>query len=83
MAKDIISLLKNHQQDFHPVVDFNPASEKLLMLDFTGTNTELKEGVLEKTDEFTRYLNDRLKAADARYGGIGTDGRVRPRTRAV
>ena len=46
------------------------------MLDFTGTNTELKEGVLEKTDEFTRYLNDRLKTADARYG-IGGYGEHR------
>ena len=76
MAKDIISLLKKHQPDFHPVVDFNPATEKLLMLDFTGENSELKEGVLEKTEEFTHYLNDRLKMAGARYG-IGGYGEHR------
>lgn len=76
MAKDIISLLKKHQTDFHPVVDFNPATEKLLMLDFTGENNELKEGVLEKTEEFTHYLNNRLKMAGARFG-IGGYGEHR------
>ena len=64
----IISLLKKHQPQFHPVVPFDAAKDKLLLLDFTSKNTELAEDILIDTNKFTTWVNQKLKHANARYG---------------
>jgi len=64
----IISLLKKHKPSFHPVVPFNAATDKLLLLDFTSNNTELAEDILIDTNKFTTWVNQKLIYANARYG---------------
>ncbi len=71
-----ISLLKAHQHDFHPVVPFNAATDKLLRLDFTSANTELVSDILNDTKKFTNWVERKLKTAEARYG-IGGYGELR------
>ena len=67
-SSSIISLLKKHQPQFHPVVPFDAAKDKLLLLDFTSNNTELAEDILIDTNKFTKWVNQKLKLANARYG---------------
>ncbi len=76
MPETIISLIKKHQQDYHSIVEFNPENDKLILLDFTGENKDLQPGILEKTGEFTDYINNHLKSAGALYG-IGGYGENR------
>jgi len=66
--EDIITLLKNSQQDFHSVVPFNPANDKLLNLDFTESNHELTDDIFNSTAQFTSYINNKLNAVNAKYG---------------
>lgn len=59
----------------HPVVLFNPVTDRLLSLDFTERNPELA-GLLQDTQGFISWVNQKLKAAGARYG-IGGYGEHR------
>jgi peptidoglycan LD-endopeptidase LytH len=64
-------LLQKHQQDFAPVVPFNPKTDKLLPLDFTANNKELTEEILSDTNLFSYYITDKLKKANCKYGTGG------------
>lgn len=60
--------LKAHSNNFHKVVDFNPAKEKLVRFDFTNHNKELASLDLTDTKSFTNYVSKKLKEVKARYG---------------
>ena len=64
----IISILKKHQSEFHPVVSFDATKEKLLQLDFTASNNEISPDILDHTDQFISYINQKLSNASAKYG---------------
>lgn len=59
--------LGQYKSAFAPVVPFQKG-DKLLLLDFTGSNTALTDEILKDTTLFTRYINSRLAAAGAVYG---------------
>ena len=62
------SVLKMHQQEFHPVVPFTVAKDKLVRLDFTGKNRDLTAALVNDTNLFIDYINGQLKNENARYG---------------
>lgn len=53
---------------FEPVVPFDPARDKLLLLDFTENNTELTDEILDDVKAFSEYINNKLNSHNARYG---------------
>lgn len=67
-APQLINVLKNGTGGFAPVVPFNPATDKLLSLDFTAANTSLTDAMLKDTAQFTTYVDRQLAGAGARYG---------------
>jgi len=52
---------------FHPVVPFTQ-NDKLLLLDFTASNTELTPEILSNTILFSEYVERQLQQAGATYG---------------
>lgn len=50
------------------VVDFDPASDRLLPLDFTANNTELDPSILADTSRFSAWVDEKLAKNKARYG---------------
>jgi len=70
------TVLKRHQPEFHPVVPFDPAGEKLYTFDFTEDNTELSQENIADTEAFAGYINRVLDRHGARYG-IGGYGEHR------
>ena len=64
----LISLLKNNQENFHPVVPFDPKKEKLFPFDFTENNKELTEEQIADTDSFANYINEKLLRNYCKYG---------------
>jgi murein DD-endopeptidase MepM/ murein hydrolase activator NlpD len=72
----IIESLKKHQVDFHPVVHFDPATDKLAALDFTAANTSITPDILNDIDSFSGYIEGQLQQNNARYG-IGGYGEHR------
>jgi len=62
------NLLERHRASFHPVVDFNPAKEKLVSMDFSSTNTELSGEIIDDTEKFSTYISNKLLESNSRYG---------------
>lgn len=60
--------LKSKAREFHPIVPFNPAKEKLIQFDFTESNEALKKIDLSNTEKFCEYINDLLQNANAKFG---------------
>jgi len=58
-VKDI---LKKYTADFHAVVPFNPATDKLFPFNFTESNKELTPEHIADTESFANYINSELKA---------------------
>jgi|SRR5205809_566045 len=64
----LASSLKKYQNTFHTVVPFNPKNDKLLHMNFTATNTELNNDMVEDSDKFASYIKQKIKDANAIYG---------------
>lgn len=61
-------ILQQHQAAFKPVVSFDPATERLLPMDFTAVNTALTKPILTDLSKFCRYINQTLTSAGCRLG---------------
>ncbi len=68
MISRLENVLGKNRQQFHSVVDFNKATDKLLHFDFTAANKELTAELIEDTPVFAQYVNNKLAAANAKYG---------------
>jgi murein DD-endopeptidase MepM/ murein hydrolase activator NlpD len=66
-AKNFEERLKNHVNEFHPVVPFEK-EDRLLLLDLTEANAALTAEIAENTDLFIEYINAQLARVNARYG---------------
>jgi murein DD-endopeptidase MepM/ murein hydrolase activator NlpD len=72
----LLSILRERQGSFHPIVPFNPKLDKLFPFDFTENNRELSVDQIEDTNKFSDYINKQLKGHFCRYG-IGGYGEHR------
>lgn len=68
MLTELENILIKNRSDFHPVVDFNPAKEKLFHFNFTESNEDLAVEEIADTTLFSGYIDRTLKKAKARYG---------------
>ena len=64
---DISSVLEKHAFELHPVIPFNIATDKIVSLDLSKTNTGFTEGIYNDTDLFIRYIDQQRKIANAAY----------------
>jgi murein DD-endopeptidase MepM/ murein hydrolase activator NlpD len=62
------NFLSNPTNKIGKIVDFNPAVETLLPLDFTANNKELTTEILADTDLFSHWVDSKLVDASAKYG---------------
>ena len=68
MISELENALIKYGGDFHPVINFDSAKEKLFHFDFTDNNKVLGASEIADTSQFTDYINRTLKANDATYG---------------
>ena len=68
MITELENTLIKNRPDFHPVLDFDPATEKLFQFDFTTANTELKAVNISDTDIFSEYISHKLKSTGSKFG---------------
>lgn len=68
MKQALLKVLEKHAENFHPVIPLDARRDKLLRLDFTRNNKELSAIILDDTQKFTDYINQKLKLASAKYG---------------
>src|SRR5262245_284738 len=69
----IIQVLSRYSQNFHPVVSFDPAVDRLHKMDFTATNTTLTTAITEDSQRFTDYIQKQIDDSGSRYGIGGYD----------
>lgn len=62
------NIARKYQHTFNRVVDFNAATERLLSLDFTQQNKELRPEILENIDLFSDYIRQKLQTAGCKFG---------------
>jgi len=70
LKKEIGQMLRNalRNHSFHPVISFDHLKDKLLLLDFTKDNSDLSPAIVDDTQKFSNYINEKLKASGAKYG---------------
>lgn len=69
MTNRLHNILLQYQNTYHPVVEFNPYTDKLLQLDFTEANTELTEDIIAYTKHFCWYIDKKLEGYKYGIGG--------------
>jgi len=69
----LIEVFSRHSLDFYPVVPFDPIKDKLLLFDFTADNKDISANILDDTQKFTNYVNQKLRTANAKFGIGGYD----------
>lgn len=65
---NLIDVLKKFSEEFHPVIPFNSAKEKLIQFDFSKSNETLEKIDLSDTEEFCKYINNLLQNENAKFG---------------
>lgn len=68
MNSRLENVLAKNSSNFHTVVDYNAATDHLLVFDFTIANTELTTELIVDTAKFSQYITQKLAAVNARYG---------------
>ncbi len=68
MRTDLENALEKNRVNFHHMVDFDSATQKLLHFNFTDSNTELAAETIADTDLFSVYVNQQLEKNEATYG---------------
>ncbi len=56
------------EQAIFPIINFDAAIDRLKLMDFTVSNTELAANILDDTALFTEYVNNTLATTGAKYG---------------
>ncbi len=67
-SQSFASSLKKHQQAFHNVVPFIHGKDKLLLMNFTAANPELKNINTDDENIFASYIQQKIKNSGALYG---------------
>jgi murein DD-endopeptidase MepM/ murein hydrolase activator NlpD len=68
MITELENALIKNRGDFHPVLDFDPAKDKLYKFDFTDNNKVLGASEIADTNLFTDYISRTLNTQGAKYG---------------
>ena len=83
MQVNIADILTSKQNEFHPVVPFNPDKYKAISLDLSLSNEDLTEDIYVNTDRFSKWINEKLMNASALYaiGGYNENRKIYSRSK--
>jgi len=62
-----LEALEKAAYDFHPVVPFNDATDKVVALDLSKHNPEITEKVYQTTESLAAFINSKMAASHATY----------------
>ncbi|HVX52631.1 MAG TPA: peptidoglycan DD-metalloendopeptidase family protein [Chitinophagaceae bacterium] len=67
-SNSLVNILLKNKPLFNKVVPFNAGTDRLLLMDFTGSNTTLTPGIIDDTTKFSNYVSRVLQTSNCRYG---------------
>ena len=73
MNTRLYNTLLHYQSTYHPVVDFNAGTDKLLQMDFTAANKELTDDIISYTKHLAWHIEKRLAGYTYGIGGYNED----------
>ena len=76
MPTALENMIGRYRMAFGETVPFDPRTQKLLKMDFTEANEELTDEMVNNTELFTAYIENKLSASECVYG-IGGYGELR------
>jgi murein DD-endopeptidase MepM/ murein hydrolase activator NlpD len=65
--QDISPVLEKHAREFHPIIPFNEATDKIVSLNLSKSNEGFTEGIYNDTDLFSKYIDLQRRNANATY----------------
>lgn len=68
LTAEWIHALKGHQRHFHPLLRFDPDTDRLVAMDLSEMNTALGTEMVNDTEAFSQYITALLTNAKAMYG---------------
>jgi murein DD-endopeptidase MepM/ murein hydrolase activator NlpD len=68
MNSRLENVLAKNRDNYHTLVDFDAATDKLLVMDFSTANQALTMDLIGDTGKFSEYVNQQLTHANAKYG---------------
>lgn len=68
MLQPLVTVLKKNAHLFHPVVPLSKPQERLVALDFSESNTQLTQELLENIDLLEAWVQGQVKSHDAAFG---------------
>ncbi len=78
---DLYNILLKHSNIYAPLVPFNSRQDRILIMDFTASNTRLTDEVIGNMDQFTSYIEQLLKGYSYGIGGYNELRTVYSRSR--
>ncbi len=69
MSSTLSSILEKNKHQYYPVVPFDPSTDKLLQMNFTETNQDLTQDVIENVSKFSNRTFNGYHRGD---GTVGT-----------
>lgn len=67
IPSDVIPVIEKHAREFHPVILFNSATEKIASLDLSKSNRLFTEDIYNSTGHFTLYIEQLRNQTRAAY----------------
>jgi peptidoglycan LD-endopeptidase LytH len=67
-STQLIAALQKHKNEFQRVIDVDPSSDRIVRIDLSEENDGLSETNFSDYSVFSGWINEKLNAAQARYG---------------
>jgi len=64
----LVSILEKYRETFHPVIPFDPSTDKFYPFDLTDKNKAPGPELVADTESFAMYIHATLRAQHCRYG---------------
>ena len=65
---ELALLLQKHRNEFHQVVDFSVATDRICQLDFTENNPAFSEKGMDADRQLSEYIHTQLQQSGAKFG---------------
>ena len=65
---ELALLLQKHRNEFHQLVDFSVATDRICQLDFTENNSAFSEKGMDADRQLSEYIQTQLQQSGAKFG---------------
>ena len=68
MSTQLLFNLQKYKPTYHPVIKIDEEKDKIIPFNFTATNTEITKELIADTQQFSAWVNNKLKTSNATFG---------------